>query len=106
MFVFYIILWLVRLLLCKADFTFEQGIFSVETYYIPSLTANSATTLTLTGPATTETTAVPVWHCTSGCENDNYGIVVTPPVATVTGFPGDVFPPDGYPVKRHGKIET
>ena len=92
---------LVLVATCTAEITFEQGVFSVTTIYIPSLTTDSATTLTLTGTSTTATSIVPVWHCTASCENNNYGIVVTPPIAT--GVPGNIFPPSGYPV-RHPTI--
>lgn len=96
MFLFSFLCGLLLSTACNASITFEQGVFSVETISIPDLTTDSATTLTLTGTFTTQTRVVPVWHCTSGCENNNYGIIVRPPIATATGFPGNVFPPAGY----------
>ncbi|KAK4693239.1 hypothetical protein P7C71_g4123, partial [Lecanoromycetidae sp. Uapishka_2] len=62
-----------------------------------NLTTDSATTLTITGSSAKQTRAVPIWHCTSGCENNDYGIIVTPPIAEGTGAVGNVFPPSGYP---------
>ena len=96
MIVHYFLYGLALILTCNAQFTFEQGVFSVTTTSISSLTTDSATTLTLTGPAATVTVAVPIWHCTASCENDNYGIIVIPPVAT--GVQGFIPPPAGYPV--------
>ena len=74
--------------------TFDHGVFSIETISVPGLTADSATTLILTGPSTTQTSLVPIWHCTTNCANDYYGILVIPPI--VTGIPGNVYPPPGY----------
>lgn len=76
---------------CQSN-DFARGRFVHKTIAIPNLTTDTATTFT-SPVAITE----PVWHCTSGCPNQGYGIIASP-YDDVTLGPGIISPPAGYEV--------
>lgn len=77
---------------CQSN-DFAPGRFVRETIAIANLTTDTATTFTY--PVTV---TEPVWHCTSGCPDEGYGIIASP-YDDVTMGQGIISPPAGYAVR-------